>query len=56
MIFETAMPTPGPSRRVHGARVSTANRLSSSTLQITGSGPHETNFAIVDIPGLVRGT
>ncbi|KAE8449455.1 hypothetical protein EG329_008063 [Mollisiaceae sp. DMI_Dod_QoI] len=31
------------------------NRLSSSTLKITRRGPNETNFAIVDIPGLVRG-
>ncbi|RDW78264.1 hypothetical protein BP5796_06116 [Coleophoma crateriformis] len=32
-----------------------ANRLSSSILRITRHGPNETNFAIVDIPGLVRG-
>jgi hypothetical protein len=31
------------------------NRLSSSILRITRSGPKETNFAIVDVPGLVRG-
>lgn len=31
------------------------NRLSSSVLRITRRGPDEKNFAIVDIPGLVRG-
>ncbi|KAF7899814.1 hypothetical protein EAF00_004150 [Botryotinia globosa] len=31
------------------------NRLSSSVLRITKRGPDEKNFAIVDIPGLVRG-
>ncbi|CZR56073.1 uncharacterized protein PAC_05961 [Phialocephala subalpina] len=31
------------------------NGLSSSILRITRRGPKETNFAIVDIPGLVRG-
>jgi len=31
------------------------NRLSNATLRITRRGPQETNFAIVDIPGLVRG-
>jgi hypothetical protein len=31
------------------------SRLSSSTLRITRTGPNETNFAIVDIPGLIRG-
>lgn len=30
------------------------NRLSGSTLKITRRGPKETNFKIVDIPGLVR--
>jgi hypothetical protein len=33
----------------------TLSRLSSSTLRITRTGPKETNFAIVDIPGLIRG-
>jgi hypothetical protein len=37
----------GPGRR--------ANRLSTSILRITRSGPKETNFVIVDVPGLVRG-
>jgi hypothetical protein len=32
-----------------------AKNLSESILRITRSGPKETNFAIVDIPGLVRG-
>jgi Dynamin family len=32
-----------------------ARSLSNSTLQITRSGPDENNFAIVDIPGLIRG-
>lgn len=32
-----------------------SNRLSSSVLRITRCGPDETNFAIVDVPGLVRG-
>ncbi|ESZ98356.1 hypothetical protein SBOR_1234 [Sclerotinia borealis F-4128] len=31
------------------------NRLSSSVLRITRRGPDEKNFAIVDIPGLIRG-
>jgi hypothetical protein len=31
------------------------SRLSLSTLRIIRSGPNETNFTIVDIPGLVRG-
>ncbi|KFY43146.1 hypothetical protein V495_04136 [Pseudogymnoascus sp. VKM F-4514 (FW-929)] len=31
------------------------NRLSNSTLRITRRGPKETNFTIVDVPGLVRG-
>ncbi|KAE9366660.1 P-loop containing nucleoside triphosphate hydrolase protein [Stipitochalara longipes BDJ] len=36
-------------------RKQNASQLSSSTLRITRSGPKETNFAIVDIPGLIRG-
>jgi hypothetical protein len=44
-----------PSRRNHMNYRRNMNRLSSSTLRITRSGPKETNFSIVDIPGLVRG-
>lgn len=45
--------TPDPDFPVDGqARPS---RLSRSILRITRSGPRETNFAIVDVPGLIRG-
>ncbi len=43
-----------PSRRNHMNYHRNMNRLSTSTLRITRSGPKETDFSIVDIPGLVR--
>ena len=42
-------------RRSSNGRRPNASKLSGSTLRITRSGPKETNFAIVDIPGLIRG-
>ncbi|KFY11918.1 hypothetical protein V491_06997 [Pseudogymnoascus sp. VKM F-3775] len=43
------------SKKKSGASKLNPNRLSSSTLRITRRGPKETNFSIVDVPGLVRG-
>lgn len=46
----------GSQRQASRASRGRLNGLSRSTLRITRRGPKETNFRIVDIPGLVQGS